>query len=472
MPPLALPHWRKQDGFKALGNIIVKNRLVCLTGAGISLGLKRKANPAKSLPGWYDLLLELRDRFRPGDPADLRDVNDLLVQDAPGDWLIQAASILRKGHESDFDSALREALEVVNPTENPGGATSEVHRVIDRIAPRGIMTFNYDLGHESARDPANSSSKWKTFTPQDEEAMLELMRTDFADQFLLKAHGSLASPHGLVLDFESYRALLAKSPTYRAFVGRLLTQFNLLIVGFGMSDPDFDEFMRLISVEIGGPVRQHVLVTKGTRNTPERVLLRRRYGIWTLALGDWSEVPTVLEDALREPGDETRGIIEDCQSDDLHRRQVAHRKLLELSVPGKRVVAETLRDDLQTAIRRDDVRVASELIYSLGKLGRNAENKKLFLELLDPVNHREIIAHAALALDGKLEPADTAKLESCLAHHVPVPTSPEDPEFPDPDNRIPLYLAYLIVQNRRRTAEGDPSIADEPMPFSVTVNRR
>ena len=46
----------------------------------------------------------------------------------------------------------------------------------------------------------------------------------------------------------------------------------------------------------------------------------------------------------------------------------------------------------------------------LGKLGPNAESKSLLFNLLDPTNHPEVIAHAALALEGKLSSGDTPLL--------------------------------------------------------------
>jgi hypothetical protein len=460
-----LSHWNNQPAFQTLCNIVANDRLVCLTGAGISRTLKRKANSAKTLPTWWELLDELRGMFPASTSIDREDVDQLLMADAPGEWLIQAATILRRDQPEKFDDAVRKALEVVD------GDTSPAHTAIAALNPRGIMTFNYDMGHENAMPPGDLGS-WKTISPQNEQTMLDLMKSDFSTRFLLKAHGSLECGERLILDIESYRGLLVKSPTYRAFVGWLLTHFNLLIVGFGMSDPDFEEFLRLISVEIGGPVREHVLVTKASSQTPEQILLRRRYGIFTLQLGDWSEITKVLNDALIEPGERMREMMRDCTAQDISLRRRAHRSLMHLSVPGRRMVSNALRSQLTSAIANRDVRVASELIYSLGSLGRDPENKALLLQLLDSSNHREIVAHAALALDGMLEADDTATLERNLATHAPTPHSRVDHNFPDPDNRIPIYLAYLIAKNRRRAAETRPEISNVPMPFCVTVQPR
>lgn len=466
----SIPHWNKQPAFQSLCNIIVSNRLVCLTGAGISLDIKRKSDLGRSLPSWLELVQTLRTKFPLTNQKDNEDVDLLLAKDAPGDWLIEAATIIRKNNPSEFDAAVRQAVEA---TDDPDGATSKTHRAIAALKPRGIMTFNYDLGHEKSWSDAERKL-WRIFTPRGEDQMLELMRTSFASPFLLKAHGSLSDAEDrLVLDFESYRALLAKSPTYRAFVGWLLTHFNLLIVGFGMSDPDFDEFMRLISVEVGGPVREHVLLTKAREETANHVLLRRRYGISSLRVSDWSEIPEVISDALKEPGTHARKTIDECTSEDTALRKDAHLTLQQLSEPGRRVVSQKLRRKIEQAIEDRDVRAASELIYSLGKIGLVPENKELLYQVLeDPSNEREIVAHAALALEGKLEAKDTCRLEALLAKYVPAPRAPDNPEFPDPDNRIPIYLAYLIAQNRRRTAEDDKAKAKEPMPFVVTVAQR
>ena len=123
---------------------------------------------------------------------------------------------------------------------------------------------------------------------------------------------------------------------------------------------------------------------------------------------------------------------------------------------------------LTRAIDDKDLHAASEIIYSLGKLGYDATTKQRLFDLLAPHNHREISAHAALALDGMLVPEDTGRLEHYLREHSQRP-APVDSEYPDPDNRIPIYLAYLIAKNRRRAAEYSREMRNMPMPFSVMI---
>jgi hypothetical protein len=468
MPDL---YWRSDKAFNALCNIVFEDQLVCLTGAGISRNLKRKADPRKTIPGWWELLEELKTQFPPRD-QDREDVEKLLKEfNAPGKWLILAADFLRDGASdpNEFDRYVQRAVEVVPDGD---GSTSDAHRAIAELNPRGILTFNYDHGHENVWS-ADDHREWVRLTYRDERAMIELLRQDFSRRFLLKAHGTLGDR--LVLDFQSYRDLLVKNPTYRAFVGRLLTQFNLLIVGFGMSDPDFDEFLQMISVEIGEPVRQHVLLTKACHDntaSAESVFVRRRFGIQTLGLRDWSDIPLVLRDAITHPGDRATQAIENCVSQRAEDRRIAHEVLKRLSRPGNKVVSGAIRDRIRAALAGGEVFQAYEYTYSLGKLEADEENKNALFDLIKPENAREIVAHAILALDGKLAAEDTPKLENRLRKMIPEPSAPADQGYPDPDNRIPIYLAYLIAQNRRRTAASTASLDDEPMPFKVTISER
>ncbi len=50
---------------------------------------------------------------------------------------------------------------------------------------------------------------------------------------------------------KSWRAQLG----YRAFVHHILTRFNALIVGFGLTDPDFDDMLQTFAENFGGGVR-------------------------------------------------------------------------------------------------------------------------------------------------------------------------------------------------------------------------
>src|SRR5205809_4931657 len=102
-----------------------------------------------------------------------------------------------------------------------------------------------------------------------------------ADTFLVKAHGSIGVNDGrdysVVLTAESYRDLFVKQPAYRAFLQHVFTNFNMLIVGFGMADPDFDLLLHDVLSQFGSPLQNHVLIRSAGQQQEmkgQEVLLR------------------------------------------------------------------------------------------------------------------------------------------------------------------------------------------------------
>ncbi len=73
----------------------------------------------------------------------------------------------------------------------------------------------------------------------------------------------------------------------------VLTRFNALIVGFGLTDPDFDDMLQTFAENFGGGVRDHVYIWKrGQRDDEEArsIVLRRRYGLACIFVDNFAEV--------------------------------------------------------------------------------------------------------------------------------------------------------------------------------------
>src|SRR5262249_55633163 len=149
-----------------------------------------------------------------------------------GRLLIQAAALLRIADPTMFDETLTKA---VTPQEQ---VTSDTHRAVCEMQPRGVFTFNYDTAHETAA--GQYGFEYQLLLPQEGAGkIVEALATGLMAPFLLKAHGSVGHrAEHLVLTAESYREFMARQPTYRALVQHILTEFHLVIVGFGLSDPD------------------------------------------------------------------------------------------------------------------------------------------------------------------------------------------------------------------------------------------
>lgn len=399
--------WNSDPAFQILQDIIASDHLVVITGAGISRGLPTQEVPFKTLPGWIDLLRDLAAKFK----ADLTDENradciELLSGDSiRSQCLIEAASILRKAKDKpeDFDKAFRAMV-----TSEPG-EYSVVHEVLLQLQPRGIVTFNYDSAHESS---IGGLFKYELLTPTDEAKFIALLQKQCADFFLLKAHGSTAQETNLVLTAEDYRDLLAKSPSYRAFLQYLFANFSFLIVGFGMDDPDFDELLLTVMQQFGSPVHRHVLLKHEKDKNTFDIVLRRWYGIHSLYITEWEDIPLVLQAASQSAGPELRHTIAMCLNPDLVTlRGQGHKRLIRLGKAGQSVADNELRTRLNKALKDSDHLQVSEIAYSLGFFGAE-RHKQLLMDLVDSAVHVDVPAKALTVLRPvlRLEDLDQLKL--------------------------------------------------------------
>lgn len=428
-------YWRGSPAFESLCDLVAGDTLVCVTGAGISMGLPLDGDPTRTLPSWTGLLRGLHARLQPLLAAADREDCERLLRLPPGAdmptgrELIMAASILRGADPADFDQAFRAAV------RNAADSTSPVHRVLLELRPAGILTFNYDTGHENAAAAAGSSLR--AMLPGDEAALREALSTP-RRPFYLKAHGSLSSTSELVLTDESYRELLVRSPAYRAFVQNVFTNANLLFVGFGLSDPDFDVFVDTVAQQFGSPLRPHVAVFHRSECTPRDILLRRRYGIESLYVSDFADIPHLLRDALRQPGPRLREHLEGSLSIDLPLRQRSHGHLRSLGPAGRACAVNALHERIEPLRRAHDHFALSEVAYSLGVIDAAAA-KPTLLDLVDQADHADVAGRALTVLRPVLEPADLPQLQTWRRRFE---ASPPPGPFND---RILKYIDYLLA---------------------------
>src|SRR5579871_3567914 len=299
---------RLNPHFGLLCDAVAYRRLVVVTGSGVSVGLAGGGPVPTSLPTWHSVLVQLRSRFEDRLGAAARDLDLLLAaQPRDADYLIEAATLIR---ESVGGAAYRDA--VVSLTGAPEDARSTLHDLIEDLEPLGIITFNYDLGHENAFRARREGHLLRRAVYSDERKLREVLADDFQARFLLKAHGCISRPKTIVLDRASYREVMARQPGYRAFAHHVLARFSALIVGFGLSDPDFEDLLQSFEANFGGGVGEHVYIWKrGQREDEEAraLLLRRRYGLACLFVDRFEDVQTVISGARTQMGAQLRHTI-------------------------------------------------------------------------------------------------------------------------------------------------------------------
>jgi hypothetical protein len=440
------PSWRSSESFGVLCDQVASDHLVCLTGAGISRGLRRKDDPGRTLPGWIELLRELFVAFKPEmSKEDAESVDRLLnsAAEKPGsDELILAASLIRRDNRKEFDRRFREAI-----TEAPG-QSSDTHAALLRLKPRGIVTFNYDRAHETACDDAKLGYLSLNPTVEASEAAFrEMIEGRLRRFFVLKAHGSIDSPSPLVLTTEEYRNLMVKNPAFRAFVQNLFTNFSFLIVGYGLDDPDFDLFTRTMAEQFGAPVQKHVVLRKAATPTPREEVERHLYGIHSLRFDDYGEIPEVLEAAATTAGPELEKTLAMCLSRRHEERVRGHEKLRGLGAAGRELAGNVLLGHLSDPDSFD----VAEAAYSLGVIDAKHYKDRLF-ELVDARSEADVLGRALTVLRQAFELGDVPRLQEWRDRFAAAPPTGERAE------RIVKYLEYLVLYVEHKF-KSDPGVS-------------
>jgi hypothetical protein len=363
---------RQNPGFGLLCDAVAYRRLVVVTGSGVSVALAQQGSELTSLPTWHSVLTQLRCRFAPRLGPVEADVELLLnAQPRGADYLIEAATLIR---ETVGVADYRDA--VVQLTTAPVDARSALHDLIEDLEPLGIITFNYDLGHENAyRARRHDRHRMHRAVYSDERKLRAVLAEDFQSRFLLKAHGCISRPKTIVLDRASYREVMARQLGYRAFAHHVLARFSALIVGFGLNDPDFEDLLQSFEANFGGGVGEHVYIWKrGQREDEEAraLVLRRRYGLICIFVDSFDDVRTVIADARTQMGPQLRHTITATlkRSWDVEEfrntRRRAHVALGRLSAAGASVAGAALMACVTDESK--PMLVRAEAAYSLGKI--------------------------------------------------------------------------------------------------------
>jgi len=394
---------RADPGFGQLCDAVAFRQLVAVTGSGVSAELTNARSCGAQISTWHDVLERMRNEFTDR----LRDVDaslDLLLNARPqnAEYLIEAATLIRAAVGY---GPYRNAIVALTTPEV--GAHSALHDLIEGLEPIGIITFNYDRGHENAyRSLRRRAPPLQRAIYSDEDKLRSFLAGRARARFLLKAHGCISRPQSIVLDRDSYRDVMARQPGYRAFVSHILARFDALIVGFGLNDPDFEDFLQTFEANFGGRIRDHIYIWKRGQREDEvarAFVLQRRYGLQCIFVDDYEAVRTIIAEAQSQLGPKLRHIIDESllRGEDVepHRlqRRAAHQALSELSPTGARVAVGALKACVQDETRH--LLVRAEAAYSIGKVKPYVPGSAQFLlGQVTPLAEPEVAMHALAAL--------------------------------------------------------------------------
>lgn len=442
--------WLNNPVFKKLCDAVAKNNLVCLTGAGISKGLVLK-NGAGA-PDWHELLKNIKNMLE-NDLSDTEkdDLKELLSNNPSGENLIEASSILCSKNRNAFLKALSDSVDLKE------GQTSLTHEYLLDLLPKGILTYNYDNAHETAIKKAKAKNKWKIILPSDELSIVDELKSNLKKPFLFKMHGTIKSKKTMVLTRESYRDLFIKYPFYKAFIQQIFTNYQLLIIGFGLSDPDFEMLLQNMFSTFGSPIQDHIVIKHIKDKSSKDVTYKLRYGLNFLYIEDFSHIPEILKDCMFTPGNIVNEIINNCSSSNLSIRSKSHSDVRALSDIGKKCLTNILEENIRRNIKKESSIdynlnfVTSEYVYTYGIIAVATKDKKykdfLIEEVVNKSSYSEPIAHALVHLRDILDKDDLGLVTNWL-NVFRNKVYKEDPVNLDPYNRIYKYCesAYYLLK--------------------------
>ncbi len=399
--------------FSDLCDFVAQGNLICFTGSGVSKDLQ--LINGQNAPNWFELINRIMNKIeskKEDDIATWKNINlirTMIDPKSPGECFIEAASILNK---IDPDLFLSELEQSANLKEN---SYSKKHELLLKLNPVGILTYNYDLGHENAISSCNEN--WNVILPSDEERIIEILKNKFSQQFLFKMHGTVNKRESMVLTRESYRDLFVRYPYYKAFLQQIFTNYHLLIVGFGMSDPDFETMMQSIFSTFGSPIQKHILIKLESQKSAKDILYQLRYGIHCLYVSDFSDIEGILTDCTTTPGKYLKSIMEEGIGEDLSLRHSSHENARNLCDMGKKCLASQLKHEITNSIKPDHSNEyndfeTSEYIYLLGvvvnamKANTRKEYKDFLMNIVNNGISVDTVAYALIHLRDILEEED------------------------------------------------------------------
>jgi len=386
-------YWRDDPAFQTLCELVASGQLVCFTGAGTSVSIVRK--DGKTIPNWPELLKDIRRRLDKGReiPREQgRQLDALIIPEASGVHLIEAASVLQSIAGKRFERWVRWALTpaLKQPKSVERSLVRKQGALLD-LRPRGIVTVNVDTVHEAALKQRNCRWLCVDAVARDSEEKLKgLLSKRLLQPFLLKAHGTIGNAN-LVFTYRQYRDLLERRPVYQSFMQHLFTNFSFMFLGFGLSDLDFDILLQTVGLRFGSPIQRHVafrkliegpstsgakphvsLVSQRRQELAEATRLKLRFGIECLYVRNWADVPRILGDTVERLGRSLGRVIDqECVSASVGQRSRAHEKLGMLGDAGKNVAIHVLGKRIRASLKpakRVSMFKVSEWIYSLGTL--------------------------------------------------------------------------------------------------------
>jgi hypothetical protein len=243
---------------------IVEKRCVIHAGSGFSS--QSVDDGGNRPPSWEVLLNDLADSVL-GDANNVALAKEFINERR----YLDAAEVIRtKGRSADFNAKIRSAF--IEPDYN----TSESHRSLVGIAPKIIVTTNYDTLIEAALIDAAGNNSFIQYE-HTREGILDGLRSP--TQILVKMHGCAKYPAEIILSRSDYFRLRKLRAGFFDTVSALYKLNTILFLGCGIEDPDINLILENLSIQSDTSHPNYALVGSASYAVKVRETIKSQYNI-------------------------------------------------------------------------------------------------------------------------------------------------------------------------------------------------
>ena len=199
---------------------VAQQRFVLFVGSGASKWAQ--PNGGGNFKDWIGFLKEANKKLKKNSKPQ-KIVDSLINQQ---DYLL-ASEVLKKNLDTGWESLLTQEFQ-------QAADISRLHKALIGLKPRIIVTTNFDKLIEGAWG-LGSHDRYPTVISKIDSEAFKLFRSE--ENYLIKLHGSIDEPKGIVFDKTSYQSGAFGNPYYSEILSVLLLTHTFIFIGFSMTDP-------------------------------------------------------------------------------------------------------------------------------------------------------------------------------------------------------------------------------------------
>lgn len=198
--------------------------------------------------------------------------------------------------------------EIINKFSSPDAET-EVMNLLTRLPITTYWTTNYDKVIEKGLENNNRRGDIKRKTDD-----LAISVSD-RDAIVYKMHGDVESPQNAVISKDDYERYSDKNSLFITALRGDLVSKTFLFVGFSFEDPNLESILGKVNILLGDNEREHYCIQKQVseqdyknKGDYDYAKIKQdlkiedllRYGINTVLVDDYSEIPQLISEIEKE----------------------------------------------------------------------------------------------------------------------------------------------------------------------------